>query len=505
MTGARKKTHGVVYTPRWIVELILDEAGFDGARGVVIDPACGDGAFLCAAARRIMATSGKSGDALRRELESRIVGADVDAAALGKCRANLSAVASGGGVADVRWDLHCSDMLSPELSQQWRGRFDFVVGNPPYIRIQNLGEERRRALQKAWKLCAAGSTDSYIAFMELGMRLLKKGGRLGYITPNTWLKTRAAADLRRFLRLERAVRTLIDFEHWQLFDDATTYCLIAVLEKGARRQSFALAKGDADGNIRRLGRMPFAGLEDENWILTHPDDLQKLHDLRKGRAPLESLAKIHVGITTLADHCYIFRAPEFDGGGALIRHPFSAAAVEVESAMLRPIVKASVLKHSADEQNRYVLFPYQKTNGAHRLMPEDILAEQYPKTYAYLRGIKPALDKRDRGRENPAGWYAFGRSQGLDTSFGEKILTSPINLRPHFVVWQKPEYTFYSGYCVKFGGDLHWLARHLNSEEMAFYIGKVGRSYRNNYKSFAKSFLRGFPVPTGCGGLFVGG
>ena len=72
-----KKTHGVVYTPRWIVDLILNESGFDGERGNIIDPACGDGAFLCVAAERIIAASGKGGDALRRELESRIVGADV--------------------------------------------------------------------------------------------------------------------------------------------------------------------------------------------------------------------------------------------------------------------------------------------------------------------------------------------------------------------------------------------------------------------------------------------
>ena len=130
---------------------------------------------------RALSASGKGGDALRRELESRI-GADVDSLALDKCARRLSAIAAQGGVSEVRWNLHCGDMLAADAVRQWCGRFDFVAGNPPYVRIQNLGESRRRALQRDWKLCAAGSTDIYIAFMELGMRLLKNNGG---IRPNS--------------------------------------------------------------------------------------------------------------------------------------------------------------------------------------------------------------------------------------------------------------------------------------------------------------------------------
>jgi len=91
-------------------------------------------------------------------------------------------------------------------------------------------------------------------------------------------------------------------------------------------------------------------------------------------------------------------------------------------------------------------------------------------------------------------WYAFGRSQGLDISFGKKILTSPINLKPNFIVWEREEYTFYAGYCIKFDGDLKLLAQYLNSKDMEFYINHISRNYQNNYKSFAKSFIEKFGV-----------
>ncbi len=101
---------------------------------------------------------------------------------------------------------------------------------------------------------------------------------------------------------------------------------------------------------------------------------------------------------------------------------------------------------------------------------------------------------RDKGKPNPVAWYAFGRSQGLDTSFGKKILTSPLNKKPNFIVWEKEDYTFYAGYCIKYDGDLYELAKELNSSDMEFYINHVSRSYQNNYKSYSKTFIKNFGI-----------
>ena len=62
------------------------------------------------------------------------------------------------------------------------------------------------------------------------------------------------------------------------------------------------------------------------------------------------------------------------------------------------------------------------------------------------------------------------------------------------MVWEKEDYTFYAGYCIKFDGDLELLAKHLNSEDMEFYINHISRNYQNNYKSFAKSFIENFGI-----------
>ena len=489
----KQKTHGVVYTPRWIADLILDEVGFTGAeKGTIVDPSCGEGAFLIPVAERII-RAGKRG--VRARLENSVFGFDLDESALRVCAEKLTALAEHNGVSGVQWNLRKADCLNRKAVQSQFGRFQFVVGNPPYVRVQNLGAERRAAAQRSWRLCGSGSTDLYIAFFELGFSLLQEGGALGYITPNTWLKTRAGAALREFIRGNKALKALIDFGHHQVFEEATTYALITVLEKGANREAFSLRQGDAQGNLRDLGEVAPEHLDSENWMLAPERDLRRLREMRKGRVPLSAVARIHVGLTTLADSCYIFRAPEFDGEVALLRHPVSGKQFPIERGILRPIVKASVLKRADEEQNRFIIFPYRREDGRHRLMGEEELAARFPLARKYFVSVRPMLDARDKGRPVAGAWHAFGRTQGLDTSFGEKILTSPMNLRPNFIVWERPEFSFYSGYCVKFAGDLRALAARLNSEEMAFYINLASRCYRQNWRSFAKAFLKDFPVP----------
>jgi len=253
-----------------------------------------------------------------------------------------------------------------------------------------------------------------------------------------------------------------------------------------------LFKGDRQ-NVNYIDEIDIENLNSNNWILTSNSILKKLNRIERRGFPLNQIAKIHVGITTLADDYYIFKGPIIKDSLAEIQLR-DGRTFQIEKGILKPIIKASILKNPNENQNRFIIFPYKKAGNRHSIIGEKELREKYPLTYKYFKTIKESLDNRDKGKPNPVAWYAFGRSQGLDTSFGKKILTSPINLKPNFIVWDKPEYTFYAGYCIKYDGDLNLLARYLNSEDMEFYINYASRDYQNNYKSFAKSFIEKFGV-----------
>ncbi|GAB4339554.1 MAG: hypothetical protein OHK0038_18720 [Flammeovirgaceae bacterium] len=114
--------------------------------------------------------------------------------------------------------------------------------------------------------------------------------------------------------------------------------------------------------------------------------------------------------------------------------------------------------------------------------------------YDYLLSVKEELDKRDNGKPNAVAWYAFGRSQGLDTSFGKKILFSPMNNKPNFVLVENEESTFYSGYCIKYNGDYAFLLEQLNSQRLADFIAVSSRDFRSGWKAYNKKALEEFTI-----------
>lgn len=495
-----KKANGVVYTPSWVVNLILDRLQYTKniEHKKIVDPACGEGAFLIEVVKRFIESAlvNKVGlQEIKLLLESNIFGWDIDKDAVDKCRTNLSDVALTYGLKDINWNLHVQDSLDKSFCEKYFDYFDFVVGNPPYIRIQNLDLKKRKYIQKEWSLCKSGSTDIYIAFFELGYYLLKKDGYLGFITPNTYVKTSAGKALREFIRRKNILDTLIDFGHNQIFDNATTYALITILHKNHETEYFNLFKGNANQEIEFIDKVKISNLDDDNWILASNDILERIRFIETRGIPLGKIAEIHVGITTLADDYYIFKDPILKKNTAIIKLK-DGREFEIEKSILKPIVKVSVLKSPDENQNRFIIFPYKKINNKHFIIPEDELKRDFPLTYSYFCAIKDILLSRDKGKPNPVAWYAFGRSQGLDTSFGKKILTAPMNLKPNFIYWDKDEYTFYAGYCIKAKNEeiLKQLLPALNSEDMEFYINYVSRPYRNNYRSYAKSFIKKFSV-----------
>jgi len=132
---------------------------------------------------------------------------------------------------------------------------------------------------------------------------------------------------------------------------------------------------------------------------------------------------------------------------------------------------------------------------SNQIITEEELKSKFPLAYQYLLSVKNELNKRDNGNPNPTVWYAFGRTQSLDTSFGKKIIFSPMNKKPNFIYYQNSECTFYSGYCIKFNGDNQKLLDQLNSERMGKFIAISSRDYRGGWKAYNKKILEEFIIP----------
>jgi len=493
---SHEKLQGAVPTPEWIVNLMLDKVGYidDLDKKSIIDPACGDGNFLVVALDRFLnyLEKHKFSDTEKvKAIERNIFGIDIDENALKKCDENLNNVLAKHNIKQsVRFNLYERDALDVEENKKLNGKFDFVIGNPPYIRIQNLDKKERKYIQDNYSFCKSGSTDIYIAFFQMGISLLNSKGRLCFITPNTYFYTNTGRELRQYLKENKLIKEIINFGDKQLFDSVTAYTSITTLDKTNKKDYFGYYI--YSDNLKYIDSIPFSKLKSDKWVLDKNEIIDRIFEIENRGQKLGEIAEIHVGITTLADDLYIFKNPLFKGNNVIIKLK-NGSEYKIEKSILKPIIKVSVLKSSNNTQNRFVIFPYKLVNGKYVALNEKELKQKYPLTYKYFLAVKKRLLMRDKGKKISP-WYAFGRTQGLNTSFGEKILVSPIGNKPNFIVWKKPEYTFYAGYCIKYKGNLDELAKQLNSKNMEFYIKHTSRAYRGGYRSYSKSFISNFGV-----------
>ncbi|MDZ4203273.1 MAG: N-6 DNA methylase, partial [Bacteroidales bacterium] len=119
----------------------------------------------------------------------------------------------------------------PEVFKQ--GGFDVVIGNPPYVRIQTLKETAKESVEYfkiKYKTAIYGNYDLYVLFVEKGLIILKENGTLGFILPNKFFNTDYGIGLRKLIIEKKYLKSIVDFKHNQVFENATTYCCLLFLQ-----------------------------------------------------------------------------------------------------------------------------------------------------------------------------------------------------------------------------------------------------------------------------------
>jgi SAM-dependent methyltransferase len=252
LTRDVRKARGAYYTPGYVVDYLLD-AALEPALGHgrlprVLDPACGDGAFLTAAARRLLDRLQPPGaDGRLKLLRQCIYGVDVDDGAVEAARRALAALAGCGSPADLAANVCCGDALvgpdfpagAPAGAFDWAawspaasGGFDVIVGNPPYVSFYARGSARppralRAYLADRFGAEAGGRLNTYLLFLVQGLRVLRADGRLGMIVPDTLCCNDSYEPLRRRL-VERGLCEVSRLE-FPVFPGAAVRSALVVL------------------------------------------------------------------------------------------------------------------------------------------------------------------------------------------------------------------------------------------------------------------------------------
>lgn len=385
------KHSGQVFTPAYLVNIILDEAGYQGTdilKKHCIDNSCGDGAFLCEITERyILAYQSHYGSlaGIEDDLRTYIHGIEIEPSAYECCTANIKSLLSKYGLTGATVDLRHADTLTVH---ELDGKMDFVVGNPPYVRVHNL-EENFNAV-KSFTFAGSGMTDLYLVFFEIGLNMLKEGGKLCYITPSSWINSVAGSALRSYILLYRNLISIIDLGHYQAFK-ATTYTMISLFQKGVHKSDFAFYEFDT----RTSGKSFVCDIAFDKVSINgyfYLADNTTLEDLRQILTPQpQKFVSVKNGFATLADKVFISDNFPFEN-------------------QLIPVIKASTGKWYK------AFYPYDE-NG--KPLPKETIFGDTARA-EYLAANKKALLKNATESENPM-WYLFGRTQALKDVYSDKI------------------------------------------------------------------------------------
>lgn len=505
-----RKINGAFFTPPSITNYIASELITSGSQKIC-DPSCGCGAFLIAAIELLRKQFNKK---IINSIENLIFGVDILDYSIRRCKIILSLLAllNNEDKENINFNIYQRDSLKVDWKELFplimhKGGFDVVIGNPPYVKFQDLPDNLRKDLFRNWKTLKTGTYNLYFAFFELGISLIKDNGKLGYITPNNYFTSLAGIHLREFLQLNKYIDKIIDFNHLKIFD-VQTYTSITFLSK-QKKNYFLFERVNDRKKIAFLTNMKFSQikyeeLDTKKWRLLREVDQRNIKLIETTGIKLDSIVDINVGIATCKDSIYFIDGNTLENG--YYKKEFNKKIFYIEEAITRPIVKISDFKSQSEliKNKRRIIFPYDIKNGKAYLISKDDLRRRCPKCYEYLLSAKPELEDRDKGKVRYDEWYAYARTQGL-TSGGEKLLTPTFSSRPRFLYEKNPKALFCNGYGIfitnktsnLFNGSLtlELLTKILNSEIMAYYVDKTSVSIEGGYPCYQKNFIERFGIP----------
>ena len=396
-TNKNVKHSWQVFTPNYLVDTILDTCGYSWTNILkkhVIDNSCGAWAFVCAFVKRYIEEFQKNSNnkqELQDELSQYIHGIELEDYAYEQCIHNLNQIAQEYSLWEINWNILHDDTLN---NKDFIGKMDFVIGNPPYVRVHNL--EQSYTAVKQYKFADWWMTDLYLVFFEVWFQMLNKNGRLCYITPSSWLNSVAALNMRKYLYEHKNIVSIIDLGHFQPFEWITTYTQITYCDKSVYNEyfSFYVLKGDEKKSIL-IDTISYNDILIWNeFYLSDRQTLSMIKKIRETKTP--RFVSVKNGFATLQDQYFI--QDDF---------PFQEFVI--------PVIKWSTSKR------RKAYFPYDRN---WKPLPKELIFS-YEWVAAYLQKYKKLLLKGKSEWENSQ-WYLYWRTQALKDVFVDKISLNTI-------------------------------------------------------------------------------
>lgn len=439
---ATRRALGEFYTSPKMANETLDAAGYDGSLDKLIaDISCGSGTFvICAIRRAISKNVGLTPHEILKGITEKIIGIDIHPLAVAMARVN--------------YILAISELLSPQTLQLlpkvsipifWadslitpgdfrlpdpiRSQCDYIVGNPPWVRIHNIEAGLRSRLftdyqfyrDAGWELgCELAGigrgfgrqADLAMAFVGRGLELLKQNGTLAFVITSKIQQALYANALRSHLVLQTRIRRLIDYSLYAqpLFEEATNYPLIIALDKTSPSPEHRLdvtvynRHGEKiDYSVSQKELSLLNGDTGSPWITAPPNVTKVFRKMQNCNIVLgmKKDMRPRIGVLTGLNRVFIVNRIELtDSPDEVLAVTENGETIRIEKSLLRPMIRGANLSEWKYDTEQYIIWTHDdETGNVHTELP--------PRAKEYFERHSEALKRRNGYRDRMPIWTIF--------------------------------------------------------------------------------------------------
>lgn len=490
---------GAIYTRQETVDFILDLAGYlpnlPLHKHTLLEPSFGTGDFLIRAVQRLLTSyfTTHGMETALKDLSPAVAGYEIDPTAAEQTVKGLSDVLTQFGFSADEICVLLSSWLKNEdfLLADISVRFDFVVGNPPYVRQEQI-PPRLMAKYRARYETIYDRADLYIPFVERSLQILKPLGVLGYICADRWMKNKYGGPLRALVSKGFHLKYYVDMVGTDAFhSDVSAYPAIFIIcrERGTKtriahrpkvdesvlKELSATLRGDEQVAAVPVIEMVNVVNGTEPWILDSLDQLAVVRKLEERFPLLEEVGcKVGIGVATGADKAYIA--------------PFNSIDVEPDRKL--PLVTTKdIVSGTVNWQGLGVVNPFNDDGSLVDL-------EKYPRLKDYLEVRRETIAARHCAKQKPKSWYRTIDKIDASLRQQKKLLIPDIKGEANVVFENGNYYPHHNLYYITSSEwDLRALQAVLLSGIARLFVGVYSTQMRGGYLRYQAQYLRRIRLP----------
>ena len=483
-----KKSKGIYYTPKFIVDYILNKTLkehdiLSNPCPKILDISCGCGNFLLEAYDILY----EMFECYRHELkienihkhiiENCIYGVDIDKNAVDILNNSLRNKDIDSKI--LKSNIYCFDSLNKNnLGQDvinlfWENKFDYIIGNPPYIGHKSLGKEYKNFLLKEYSEVYRDKSDIYYCFYKRVIDLLSEDGIVSIITPRYFLESISGKHLRNYILNNSYINEIIDFNGSNIFKNISIASCIITLSKKCITSNIDIHKlKNSKLKLNYLDSLEYYLNDDnfynikikqsdlnEDWIISNKENLDIYNKLESyGQYRLKDICISFQGIITGCDKAFIIDKRDTDEN------------IEEKKLLKNWVKNKQIKKYKLDENKKLLIYS------------NDIVdEEEYPKSINYISNYKEKLLNRRECRKNIRKWYElqWGREKSL---FERKKIMYPYKAKENrFAIDYK------NSFCSADVYSFYIKEEYENEFSYEYIVGLLNSSiYDTYFKTFAK-------------------